>query len=108
METTTTDGMGQTYNVEIEPRKSIRLHGVHTNHVKPYPYDKTFRIGDQAEYDSYNLSYVGTIVAIGEKTVTIEHGAGQKQRSRLSLRECARRNYDFDLDRIRAENQAEM
>ena len=92
----------ETYNAVIDPRKSIRIHGIYTNHVNgPQHFDRTFNIGDQAEYDSYNFNYVGTIVAIGAKTVTIEaHG----RKHRLSLYNFSWRNWNFDLEKITRNN----
>lgn len=95
----------EVYNVEIEPKVSIRLHGLFKNvHGDPRPYDITFKIGDKAEYDSYNLKYVGTIVNIGEKTVTIQH---RNEKSRLDLAHFANRNWDFDFEKIQAYNNEE-
>lgn len=96
------------YNADIEPGKSIRLYGddCGTRSV-PTPFDKTFKIGDWAEYASYNLTYIGQIVAIGEKTVTIRHEHGEAK-SRLSLDRFAWRNWDFDLDKIRERNSNEL
>ena len=97
------------HHAVIEPGKSIRLYGVEaagsryvrddatgrmTPNAEPMPYARRFALGDVAEYNAYNLSYCGTIVAIGEKTVTIEdHG----QKHRLDLADFARRNRDFDV-----------
>lgn len=96
------------HHAVIEPGKSIRLHGVEPvgsryvrdagtgrmlPNTEPMPYSRRFAIGDVAEYHAYNLSYCGTIVAIGEKTVTIEdHG----RKHRLELADFARRNRHFD------------
>lgn len=57
-------------------------------------YRKSFAIGDTAEYDSYNIAYLGTITAIGEKTVTITaHGRAH----RLDLATFNSRNWDLDM-----------
>ena len=100
-ECTTSD----THNADIEPKKSIKIHGIYRNHVNgAQVYDKTFRIGDKAEYDSYNLSYIGTIIGIGAKTVTIEdHG----DKRRLDLYEFCWRNWNFDLEKITKRNHEE-
>lgn len=83
------------HHAVITPGESIRLHGIETNRVNgPVAYDKTYRIGDVAEYDSYNLSYFGRIVAIGAKSVTIEaHGS----KSRLDIAQFSWRNRLFDV-----------
>ncbi len=86
------------YHVDIAPKKSIRLYGTQINQITgPLEFDKTFNIGDQAEYDSYNLSYTGEIVTIGAKTITVEdHG----EKHRLDLHTFSWRNWDFDAQRI--------
>ena len=58
---------------------------------------KRFELGDRAEYDSYNMRYVGTIVAIGAKTITIKETQYRDGRNhRLDTRTFAFRNWDFD------------
>lgn len=68
------------------------------------PYKTTFEIGDMAEYDSYNLSYIGTIVSITEKGVTIRHRGEGSKTSRLKLAQFNWRNKHFDLDERRKRN----
>ena len=106
-----TDCMGTAYGVNVIPGKSIQIKGTYPNRVGgPYPYDKTFKIGDPAEYHSYNLKYVGKITNIGPKTVTIVHYPDDpsSKKTRLTLAEFAWRNYDFDLDRINRDNSEEL
>lgn len=111
----------QVYNVDIEPRKSIRLYGAYQNHCEyvkntdgthtrieqPKPFDITFKIGDRAEYDSYNLDYCGNIVSIGEKTVTIDTSGTGERTKRLDLWHFAWRNWDYDAAKIDAHNAEE-
>lgn len=52
--------------------------------------DQTFAIGDRAEYDSFNLSYFGTIVSITDKTITLD--SGRSKRHRLTIEQFARKN----------------
>jgi hypothetical protein len=99
------------YNVDIEPGESIRLWGTYKNHVNgPITYSQTFKIGEEAEYHSYNLSYTGKIVSIGEKTVTIQAYSGtlNQKNHRLSLFEFAWRNWDFDAEKIALDNSIAM
>ena len=106
--TVTTPWNKQEYHVEIEPRQSIRISGVTNRSVSytPKQFDLTFKIGDMAEYDSYNMRYTGKIITIGAKTVTIDaRGTGEHTR-RLDLRQFCSRNWDFDLEKIRADNLA--
>lgn len=69
----------------VVPNRSVRVVLEHCGTVV----DQTFNIGDRAEYNSFNLSYFGTIVAIGAKTVTVEDGHA---RYRLTIENFARRN----------------
>lgn len=69
--------------------------------------EKTFVMGDLAEYDSYNLSYYGKIVSITDKAVTIQKAHGG-QKHRLNLYTFARRNYAFNADKTAKSNLEEM
>ena len=83
------------YIINIDPKKSISItRDGNTN---------TFKIGDTAEYDSYNLSYTGKIVSITEKIVTILPKYETKNR-RLKIQDFTFRNWNFDLERINNEN----
>ena len=111
----------QTYNLDIQPRQSIRIYGEYKNHceyikdadgkhtriAQPKPFDITFKVGDIAEYDSYNLKYCGKIVAIGEKTVTIDASGTAQKTKRLDLWHFAWRNWDFNAAKINAHNAEE-
>ena len=55
---------------------------------------KRFEVGDEVEYDSFNLSYTGLIMAIGKKTVTVE--TSFKGNKRLKAEEFGWRNWDFN------------
>lgn len=103
------------YNAEIVKNVSIRLYGwtrgtkfgydVDRSGMNPWtqPFDRVFRVGDTVEYDSFNLAYTGKIVAIGEKTVSVQPEHRSKV-VRMSLYEFASRNYDLDLDALRKRN----
>ena len=92
---------------EIEPKQYIRIYGQEWNHKDaPLHFDKTFRIGDEAEYHSYNLIYTGTITAIGPKTIEIT--AYGTKRHRLTIYNFSWRNWDFDSVKIAKENFNEM
>ena len=92
-------------NIDLIVGESIRLFGSWTTVHGPAGYDLTFRIGDRAEYHSYNYHYTGLITAIGKKTVTIEYDAGSRtERKRLSLWEFSWRNKDYDAEKIAANN----
>ena len=94
------------HHVEIVPRQSIRLFGIETNRYGgPLAYDVTYRIGDTVSYDSYNLTYLGTITGIGKKTVTVEHHGGRR---RLDLSEFSWRNRTLDLLEVAERNADTM
>lgn len=88
------------YNVLVVPGKSIMVQRKDENPVE-------FEIGDEAEYDSYNLKYTGTIVSITEKTVTIRPKYETKNR-RLKIRDFAWRNWDFDSLKVAEKNHETM
>ena len=90
------------YNADIEPGKSIRLHGIH----QKTPFDVTFELGGIAEYDSYNLHYLGKITKITGNTVTIAEKYTGDRTHRLDLYTFSWRNYDFNLEKIDADNLA--
>ena len=80
---------------------TIRISREYRNERCTFP--KTFRVGDICEYDSYNLSYLGTIVKITEKAVTITPRYS-KETVRLSLYVFCWRNYNFDLEKTEKQN----
>jgi hypothetical protein len=114
----------QVYTADIEPRQSIRLYGVQPDRCRyipvthdgvttlrqeiyEQPFDLTFRIGDSAVYGSYNLTYTGKIISIGEKTVAIDaHGTGERKK-RLDLWSFAWQNWDYDATKIAHDNAIE-
>jgi hypothetical protein len=62
----------------------------------------TFEMGDEAEYDSFNLKYTGEILSITPKTVSIRNMYGRT--TRLSMNEFCWRNWDFDAVKVAEEN----
>lgn len=103
------DYLGRTFNADVTPKQSIRIYGdggPSGLNDERRPFDKTFKIGDWAVYDSYNFSYTGKITAIGEKTVTIQPYPDSKQKHaqrRLSLYEFSWRNWNYDAAKIAKE-----
>ena len=99
------------HKAEVIPGKSIRLYGQEHNRVNgPVSYDITFKLGDWAEYDSYNLKYTGKIIAIGPKTVTIQAypGSNNARNHKLNLYQFSFRNWDYDGKKIADHNAEEM
>lgn len=71
----------------------------------------SFEVGDSAEYNSYNLRYVGTITKLTEKCVTIvayKGRQGMEKTHRLDLNEFCWRNYDFNLTEVTNKNHDTM
>ena len=100
--------LAEGHHADIIPGKSIRLFGIETNRYGgPKAYDKTFKVGDEAEYGSYNLHYFGRILAIGAKTVRIETSSTGGRSRLLDPYEFSFRNRD-DADRKHAANATWM
>lgn len=94
------------YNAETG-KASVRIFGHCSNRITPMTFDRTFKVGDEAEYGSYNLKYTGRILAIGPKTVKIDASCtGDKVRS-LDLFEFIDRNWDFDAEKMAKHNAEE-
>lgn len=86
------------YAVDVDPGNSIQI----------YRNGKTcrsFELGDTAEFDSYNLSYTGTITAITNKTVSIEQYGTVH---RLTIYDFCWRNWAFDAADTAARNHETM
>ena len=77
----TREVVSRSVSATVTPNRSVRVHGATV--------DLTFEIGGRAEYGSYNLNYIGTIVSIGAKTVTFDTG---DRRKRLTIAEFSCRN----------------
>lgn len=94
------------YRITLRPRKYVIVECFQDDRFITM---KKFEIGDEAEYDSFNLHYIGDIAAIGLKTVTIRTGKHASSKSkRLSAVEFAWRNWNFDSEKIRQFNSEEM
>lgn len=84
---------------EVERNKSIRIFGRYSGNTY---FDKTFKMGDQAEYHSYNLTYTGKIIQISDKCITVRTSSSTTRR--LDLHTFCWRNHDFDLQAIADRN----
>jgi hypothetical protein len=95
-----TERFGRSYRVTTEPKRYVI---VETLNVHKQLVDvRRFELADLAEYDSFNLKYVGNIVSIGNKTITVADKGGR--RKRMKLEEFAWRNFDFDVEEIKRHN----
>lgn len=70
-------------------------------------FDRTFGIGDEIEYDSYNLKYTNPILSITKQSV-ICHDHSDTKTKRMTLQSFISRNWDFDGAKIAAENSETM
>ena len=87
--------------VEVVKGELVRIAGIYTNTVKgPQVFDRVFRIGDLVEYDSFNFAYTGEIDSISPKTVLVDKGLGYSSKTRMKWADFARRNWNFDAERI--------
>lgn len=94
------------WTAEVVLGKYIGISGEYSNHVDgPQKFNRRFRIGDEVEYDSYNLKYTGKITAIGKTTVTI---TDRQETRRLSLYDFIWRNWNFDAKMAAEHNAEEM
>jgi len=88
----------------VSPKDCVVVYGVNHNHVNgPQLVDRTFKIGDACTYGGRNIDYIGTVAAIGEKTVTVRDGSTVR---RFTIGEFARLNKDFSLAKSEAHNAA--
>ena len=105
--------LGKTYqretcgrqNADVWPGEKILIYGTYTNRHTPATFARTFKIGDEVEYHSFNLTYTGKIEAIGEKTVTVNDDG---KKTRLNLADFIDKNWDFDLAVINKRNSEWM
>lgn len=71
----------------------------------------TFHVGDRAEYDSYNLSYMGVITKITSKAVTIVAypNSNYPKTHRLDMNTFCWRNFNFnEADTMAANSETSM
>ena len=96
------------YNADVLPGHSLRIFGTMTNHGRgPQEFDTVFRLGDVAEYGSYNMIYTGKIVRIGAKTVTIKHCEHSAEVTQLDIYSFIDKNWNFDAVKIAKHNSEE-
>ncbi len=78
-------------HADVIPGQSVRLHGVYGG----VPYDKVFKRGDLCEYELNGVVHFARIVAIGERTVTVNDDDFDQIAS-LEFPEFSNRNRLFD------------
>lgn len=94
-------------NALVLPGDSIVVYGVNHNHVNgPQVVDRTFVVGDAATCGGRNIDFIGTIVSIGEKTVTVHSDVLGNRR--FTIGDFARLNQTFELAKVEGRNAAWM
>jgi hypothetical protein len=93
-----------TYKYEVTPKKTIVIKKIRDGKIQDI---FAYRVGDIAEYDSYNLHYFGTIESISAKTVTIQPRYAERKR-RLKLDTFAWRNGNKSIDEKFSDNADTM
>lgn len=91
------------YQVDLERNHSVIIY-------KNGQVSNSFKMGDEAEYGSYNLIYTGKITRITPKAIQITAypGTSSERRHNLSLNEFCWRNYNFNAERVAAHNINEL
>ena len=97
------------FEVKIVPKQEITIRQIPEDGRYKWKSDiteRTFHVGDWAEYDSWNLHYLGQIVAITDKTVTIIDypNSNSPRKRRLDLHTFCWRNFNRSIDEKRAAN----
>jgi len=101
------------FDAKIVPQQKITIRRnkpLPTNRLPSYQFngERTFHVGDRAEYDSYNLHYIGKIVSITNKTVTIldypDSSGVQSRKHRLDLHTFCWRNFSHSIEEKRELN----
>lgn len=90
--------VNESVKADIEKDQSIRIYGTYNNRE----FDRTFKVGDTVEFDSYNLIYTNPIMAIKNKYVEVKGHYDKNERMKLST--FVWRNYDLDLEHISKHN----
>lgn len=93
------------YRVFVEPKHYVEIHVMKGNELTGV---RRFVTGDEAEYDSFNLSYTGKILSITAKSATFSTTPGSRRTRRIKWDEFATRNWDFDAERVKKENLERM
>ena len=96
------------YRTTLVPQKYVTIERIDGGTVISV---KRFEVGDIVEYDSFNLSYTGTITNITAKCIIVKTGSfgGETCRiktCRMKPETFAWRNWNFDASATAAKNAA--
>ena len=99
------DAYSGSYILFITPGEKVEIH-THRGENGELVNVKVFRLGDFAEYDSFNLSYTAVITGITAKNVifNVSHNPNYPKVKRLKMASFAWRNHDFDIEATRERN----
>lgn len=89
--------------------ESVRVVALNTNTYRPVAVEaREFKVGSQAEYDSFNLVYFAPVESITAKTVVIADRYGRGEKRRLTIGAFVAKNRDFDLAKAQKRNDEWM
>lgn len=92
------------FQIFIQPNYSVEIHRFDKKN-SGFNINK-FKVGDMAEYDSFNLVYYGKISSITEKTVTVV--APSTFKKRFTWEQFCHKNWDFNLEKAEERNRVLM
>lgn len=90
------------FHAIVKIGESIRIYGAYCGNE----FDRTFKLGDNAEYGNNNLSYFGPIQSISDKCIFIRDSFYTDRVKRIDLYTFIWRNYNFDVEETKARNAA--
>lgn len=94
--------------VTVTAGESVRIVRLDLGHTSTGVTVREFKVGDEAEFDSYNLSYFGKILSVTAKTVVVDKRRNAGETARMSIAAFAERNHDFDPAAARKRNAMHM
>ena len=102
---TTADGTAAVHVAKVEPGKSVAIitAGGWERGLITTLRTREFLVGDTAEVGSFNLVYMGEILTITRKTVTVKE-PHRTRTNRFSIGAFVAKNYDFDAAKAAKRN----
>ncbi len=86
----------------VTPGERVAIHSFSAGCT---PNVTVLKIGDRAEYDSFNLRYLGPIVSITAKSIIVRMGDWSNAKTkRMKIEEFAWRNWDFSVEQANRDN----
>lgn len=98
------NGFRGSYNLFITLGEKVEIHTHRENGELVNV--RVFRLGDFAEYDSFNLSSTAKITGITAKNVIfdVSYNPNEPKVKRLKMENFAWRNHNFDIEATRERN----